>query len=142
MLNSLPVPTLFFGFPSFFFKDTATTEIYTLSLHDALPIWCGDGDAGLHVTGTDFWPPTGLPHRHLLAGRNAARDGHREAAVRWKLLRRADLRDSAGCSTFCLRNQIRSAWRSCAHCQALSGEGSAPPHSDRARRVKRSEERR
>src|SRR5436853_1813304 len=31
----------------FFFNDTATTEIYTLSLHDALPIsrpdrsWCG-----------------------------------------------------------------------------------------------------
>src|SRR5256885_17205077 len=29
---------LFFFF--FFFNDTATTEIYTLSLHDALPIWC------------------------------------------------------------------------------------------------------
>src|SRR3712207_9422043 len=34
-----------------FFKDTATTEIYTLSLHDALPIfgervaWCGKGIA-------------------------------------------------------------------------------------------------
>src|SRR3712207_7030217 len=27
---------------SFFFNDTATTEIYTLSLHDALPI-LGDG---------------------------------------------------------------------------------------------------
>src|SRR2546430_13138023 len=27
--------TIFF----FFFNDTATTEIYTLSLHDALPIW-------------------------------------------------------------------------------------------------------
>src|SRR5438034_6352898 len=30
--------------PFFFFNDTATTEIYTLSLHDALPIsfsWCG-----------------------------------------------------------------------------------------------------
>src|SRR5947207_15761937 len=26
------------GFFFFFFKDTATTEIYTLSLHDALPI--------------------------------------------------------------------------------------------------------
>src|SRR5258707_5181047 len=27
-------------YPSFFFfNDTATTEIYTLSLHDALPIW-------------------------------------------------------------------------------------------------------
>ena len=24
----------------FFFNDTATTEIYTLSLHDALPIYC------------------------------------------------------------------------------------------------------
>src|SRR5256885_12231333 len=29
---------LFFFF--FFFNDTATTEIYTLSLHDALPISC------------------------------------------------------------------------------------------------------
>src|SRR3712207_7557838 len=26
----------------FFFNDTATTEIYTLSLHDALPIYTGD----------------------------------------------------------------------------------------------------
>src|SRR5215216_6187177 len=25
----------------FLFNDTATTEIYTLSLHDALPIWAG-----------------------------------------------------------------------------------------------------
>src|SRR5256885_16410687 len=31
-----------FFFFFFFFNDTATTEIYTLSLHDALPIchWC------------------------------------------------------------------------------------------------------
>src|SRR2546430_11406958 len=27
----------------FFFNDTATTEIYTLSLHDALPIFVGKG---------------------------------------------------------------------------------------------------
>src|SRR5258707_2845961 len=34
-----------FGF--FFFNDTATTEIYTLSLHDALPIYRGrEGAAG------------------------------------------------------------------------------------------------
>src|SRR2546422_11254536 len=32
---SLPLFIFFF----FFFNDTATTEIYTLSLHDALPIW-------------------------------------------------------------------------------------------------------
>src|SRR4030065_1587115 len=30
---------------SFFFNDTATTEIYTLSLHDALPI-CSTGSGG------------------------------------------------------------------------------------------------
>src|SRR6266496_5971110 len=36
MRNSHPCgPFLFF----FFFNDTATTEIYTLSLHDALPIF-------------------------------------------------------------------------------------------------------
>src|SRR2546427_8702456 len=28
----------------FFFNDTATTEIYTLSLHDALPIWIVFGE--------------------------------------------------------------------------------------------------
>ena len=27
----------------FFFNDTATTEIYTLSLHDALPIYLAGG---------------------------------------------------------------------------------------------------
>src|SRR5579864_3033300 len=31
--------------PLFFFNDTATTEIYTLSLHDALPIRKGRGGA-------------------------------------------------------------------------------------------------
>src|ERR1044072_6122722 len=35
-LNSSP--TDIFPHPSFFFNDTATTEISTLSLHDALPI--------------------------------------------------------------------------------------------------------
>src|SRR5256885_15616973 len=35
ILLFLLVPIFFF----FFFNDTATTEIYTLSLHDALPIW-------------------------------------------------------------------------------------------------------
>src|SRR5690348_12801909 len=34
----LPSFACFFSF-SFFFNDTATTEIYTLSLHDALPIY-------------------------------------------------------------------------------------------------------
>src|ERR1043165_9267555 len=33
------VAILCFLFFFFFFNDTATSEIYTLSLHDALPIW-------------------------------------------------------------------------------------------------------
>src|SRR5947208_12084972 len=40
----LPSCSVVLHFPAlfFFFKDTATTEIYTLSLHDALPIWWRD----------------------------------------------------------------------------------------------------
>src|SRR3712207_7670199 len=54
----------------FFFNDTATTEIYTLSLHDALPIW----------------PPLGGRRpgaRHLLGeGRAAAGLRHPLGALR------------------------------------------------------------
>src|SRR2546428_8779954 len=42
-------PTNFFFF---FFNDTATTEIYTLSLHDALPISAASGRA---------WPASAMP---------------------------------------------------------------------------------
>src|SRR3712207_8429388 len=36
--------------PYFFFNDTATTEIYTLSLHDALPIYSNEAtDAQAHI---------------------------------------------------------------------------------------------
>src|SRR5256885_6817365 len=40
----------------FFFNDTATTEIYTLSLHDALPIWAEQPGANV---GAEFaaWQP-------------------------------------------------------------------------------------
>src|SRR5438093_6037853 len=48
----------------FFFNDTATTEIYTLSLHDALPISEGcpfcpgsgrvPGDYDVHIYANDF----------------------------------------------------------------------------------------
>src|SRR5215212_11884852 len=41
--------SFFFIFLFFFFNDTATTEIYTLSLHDALPIFA-DGRRDGHVS--------------------------------------------------------------------------------------------
>src|SRR2546430_16815048 len=56
----------FFVFCFFFFNDTATTEIYTLSLHDALPICAaavrsraGRGDGRL----VRRLPGARLPHR-------------------------------------------------------------------------------
>src|SRR2546430_13736452 len=43
---------------SFFFNDTATTEIYTLSLHDALPIFLDD--LGVHAA-LQREPLVGIP---------------------------------------------------------------------------------
>src|SRR2546430_12905192 len=37
----------------FFFNDTATTEIYTLSLHDALPIYTARADAPQALSNED-----------------------------------------------------------------------------------------
>src|SRR6266542_7009143 len=45
----------------FFFNDTATTEIYTLSLHDALPIWLSghrlSGSRPCPKPPSAFWKP-------------------------------------------------------------------------------------
>src|SRR5438105_15485321 len=46
------VPYFFF----FFFTDTATTEIYTLSLHDALPILLDARQPEGHLRGRVDWP--------------------------------------------------------------------------------------
>src|SRR5258708_38427817 len=48
-----------YSFFFFFFNDTATTEIYTLSLHDALPIFpsscCRSARRRPHPAGTRPW---------------------------------------------------------------------------------------
>src|SRR6266487_3571885 len=44
----VPHPYYFFFF--FFFNDTATTEIYTLSLHDALPIFVSKWGIGSGIS--------------------------------------------------------------------------------------------
>src|SRR3989475_11628861 len=54
----------FCTFRLFFFNDTATTEIYTLSLHDALPIWHAGGlghqpDPTMTLTTTTLGGETG-----------------------------------------------------------------------------------
>src|SRR2546430_9422052 len=51
----------------FFFNDTATTEIYTLSLHDALPIYAGSAGVAvvlLQRTDDRAGPLSGARHFH------------------------------------------------------------------------------
>src|SRR2546427_9007462 len=60
----------------FFFTDTATTEIYTLSLHDALPISARADDAPPHDRTVRELPqdygPDRLRARQLRSGREVA----------------------------------------------------------------------
>src|SRR5687768_18444340 len=62
---------LSFFFIFFFFNDTATTEIYTLSLHDALPI-CGHR-ARARPASADRTPHRGGDGRARAARRRAPR---------------------------------------------------------------------
>src|SRR5215211_7557746 len=57
--------SVFFLLFFFFFNDTATTEIYTLSLHDALPIFGGgrEGRRDPHHRGQHRWRYRGYHHR-------------------------------------------------------------------------------
>src|SRR5437660_7745959 len=53
----------------FFFNDTATTEIYTLSLHDALPIY-GGFHRRHHLTGSQRPPPLASACGVVVRGRS------------------------------------------------------------------------
>src|SRR3712207_7193260 len=72
----------------FFFNDTATTEIYTLSLHDALPI--SDHPAGetdtwaalSHTAAARAGPTSGAGRRGRRSGRAADRGGGRPGPAR------------------------------------------------------------
>src|SRR3989339_692476 len=72
----LRIPRVFL----FFFNDTATTEIYTLSLHDALPISgpstvvssaapCKEDDSGVGTRARSDEPTSELPSRSDLVCR-------------------------------------------------------------------------
>src|SRR2546430_5890936 len=59
----------------FFFNDTATTEIYTLSLHDALPISCACARPARASAATSRC----RPDPHAPAARGAAARGDRKS---------------------------------------------------------------
>src|SRR3989442_16027776 len=60
-------------FVNFFFNDTATTEIYTLSLHDALPISKREVKSGFQPPGIRVSSPPEPPRRS--AGRGTGSEG-------------------------------------------------------------------
>src|SRR3712207_9549004 len=66
----------------FFFNDTATTEIYTLSLHDALPISRRDLDPALGRGGPRARPPQRAAGGGGRAARAQPPPGPRGARVR------------------------------------------------------------
>src|SRR2546426_12799721 len=61
----------------FFFNDTATTEIYTLSLHDALPI-SPFSEPALFARASSWVPPlrSSECYKTLLAARSTLRQGN------------------------------------------------------------------
>src|SRR2546430_16280319 len=83
------------SFYFFFFNDTATTEIYTLSLHDALPILWRRSGAPLARAGIGAGPahaasPYRIPRRRRKGPpEDPLEDGDLDAVL---VLRRPDLR--------------------------------------------------
>src|SRR5256885_5697281 len=79
MLSIPYLCSLFFFF--FFFNDPATTEIYTLPLHDALPISVGSLPTTLHLLATGASPaPSGcLLFMATFSSRGALSAGDRKS---------------------------------------------------------------
>src|SRR2546430_240950 len=72
----------------FFFNDTATTEIYTLSLHDALPIWAGavvggEGNQRPHEGRRGHDVERGVGDRREAALRHEVARPHHLASIRF-----------------------------------------------------------
>src|SRR5258707_1674362 len=102
----------------FFFNDTATTEIYTLSLHDALPIWCRTG-----------------PHQHL---RRVRQKGHQQGPGSFRgctLDRKSTRLNSSHANisyaVFCLKKKKKKERKPCSAQPAAH----APPALDREQRT-------
>src|SRR5690348_18515183 len=73
------VVVFFVVFIIFFFNDTATTEIYTLSLHDALPICSGTGDVAMlaaDIVDATGHVPTRARHRRRSRGDRQRSEEH------------------------------------------------------------------
>src|SRR2546430_5794705 len=88
----------------FFFNDTATTEIYTLSLHDALPI-CDPPGASAHVA-------TRRPDGHRISDEQEVPD-RRDAREDRKSTRLNSSHSQISYAVFCLKKKnLHDPWLS------------------------------
>src|SRR2546421_3514670 len=96
-------------FSLFFFNDTATTEIYTLSLHDALPISAYDCSSSTHPEEIGSWPcQMGPSLRSSLLGTRI----HTMACVTdRKSTRLNSSHDQISYAVFCLKKKKKQAPR-------------------------------
>src|SRR3712207_8371845 len=90
---------------SFFFNDTATTEIYTLSLHDALPI----SEAQPAVPHRLDDPPRGAPRPRAREGAERRRRGAAAARDR-KSTRLNSSHANISYAVFCLKKKKTSSF--------------------------------
>src|SRR3989440_3699544 len=91
----------------FFFNDTATTEIYTLSLHDALPIY-GRERRIPHRPGS---AREGLRPGSLLPADVHDQDGRRDRSDR-KSTRLNSSHDQISYAVFCLKKKKKTRLKS------------------------------
>src|SRR2546430_5617042 len=95
----------------FFFNDTATTEIYTLSLHDALPIFktISLADAAAHILGSEHAGWALSLHRLVDGIRGLVRDYFSEATAAFFTDRKSTRLNSShsqiSYAVFCLKKK-------------------------------------
>src|SRR5690242_21064157 len=90
----------------FFFNDTATTEIYTLSLHDALPIYrCERYTAAFHDRLSTIMSTSHEAELHSPAGRTRRRGGVPECRPDRKSTRLNSSHMSISYAVFCLKKK-------------------------------------
>src|SRR5437667_1747213 len=98
--------SLLFHCVCFFFNDTATTEIYTLSLHDALPIYLHEHDLVVltDAAAADGAEPAGGVRAHVRRRQNDRGTGRAASADR-KSTRLNSSHITISYAVFCLKKK-------------------------------------
>src|SRR5256885_3512814 len=103
----------------FFFNDTATTEIYTLSLHDALPICDGTLERGRRC----FQPASGCAGRasQILSRRSEEHTSELQSPCNLVCRLLLEKKKTPLLATACARRVSRARWRTCTSRTILFG---------------------